>query len=228
MKIKIITTLGPASNKISTIEKLSKNGMQIGRINMKYSSIEEASKLIEILSNLNCEVLIDVKNIDEAKKIKDLKFNYLALAFTESVKQITQLRKIFAPKKIFIIAKIETQKGVNNINNIIDDTDGVMVARGDLGNHVPIQKLPLFQKLIIKRCNAKKKFVITATEMLLSMVNSKTPTRAEVSDVANAVLDGSNAVMLSEETAIGKYPVEAVDIMRKTIDTTVRYKHILK
>jgi pyruvate kinase len=117
---------------------------------------------------------------------------------------------------------------VRNIDSIINESDGVMVARGDLGNHVPLEELPLFQKMIIRKCNKKRKFVITATEMLLSMINSKIPERAEVSDVANAVLDGSNALMLSEETAIGKYPLEAVSIMHKIITETTKERKLFK
>ena len=102
-----------------------------------------------------------------------------------------------------------------------------MVARGDLGRNMILEELPIFQKVIIKKCNQKQKFVVTATEMLLSMTKSKIPSRAEVSDVANAVLDGSNALMLSEETAIGKYPVEAVKTMRKVISKTEKNKNLL-
>jgi pyruvate kinase len=144
-----------------------------------------------------------------------LKFDYIALAFTECAEQVECLRKIVPSAKI--IAKIETGKGVKNIMEIISASDGVMVARGDLGRNVPLEKLPFFQKMIIRECNKKGKFVVTATEMLLSMTDSKTPTRAEVTDVANAVLDGSSALMLSEETAIGKYPVASVKMMDKIV-----------
>ena len=99
-----------------------------------------------------------------------------------------------------------------------------MVVRGDLGNHIPLEQLPLLQKMIIK----KRKFAITATEMLLSMINSKIPERAEVSDVAKAVLDGSDALMLSKETVIGKYPIESVSIMRKIIEETTKKRKLFK
>jgi len=226
-KVQIIATLSPKIENLSILKFLIKNGADIARINMKHASFEETSQTIKILSKLNYKILIDIENIHYVDKIKKLKFNYLALSFTESAHQIKEVRKLFFPKKIFIISKIETKKGIKNIDKIINESDGVMVARGDLGNHIQLERLPLFQKMIIKKCNKKKKFVITATEMLLSMINSKTPTRAEVSDVANAILDGSNALMLSEETAIGKYPVKSVSIMRKIIDETEKNKALL-
>ena len=142
-------------------------------------------------------------------------------------KQINEIKKIL-PKKIKIISKIETKKGLKNIDNIINVSDGIMIARGDLGKNIPYEKLPITQKLIIKKCNKKKVFVITATEMLMSITKAKTPERAEITDIANAVLDGSDALMLSEETAIGNYPSLAVKIMNKIIKETEKNRKLLK
>lgn len=226
MRIRIIATIGPSTSKPQIIERLVKAGAGIGRINMKHASFGEALKTSNILSKSKCKVLIDVESLEDLSVIKGIKFDFLALSFTETAKQIKAARKAFAPKKVFVIAKIESAKGIKNIKQIIREADGVMVARGDLGDHTPITRLPLMQKMIIRECNKQGKMVVTATEMLLSMIDSKTPTRAEVSDVANAVLDGSDALMLSEETAIGKYPVEAVTIMREIIDETVKSRNL--
>ena len=120
--------------------------------------------------------------------------------------------------------------GIGNIDEIIDESDGIMVARGDLGVEVPMEELPMLQKNIIRKCREKGKFAIVATEMLSSMYENPRPSRAEVSDVANAVLDGTDCVMLSGETTIGKYPVSAVEIMNricKHVESTIDYsKHV--
>ena len=128
-----------------------------------------------------------------------------------------------------IISKIESRKGIENIDEIIDESDGIMVARGDLGVEVPLEELPMLQKNIIKKCREKGKFAIVATEMLASMHENPRPSRAEVSDVANAILDGTDCVMLSGETTVGKHPVESVEIMSRIcrhVESTIDYtKH---
>jgi pyruvate kinase len=126
-----------------------------------------------------------------------------------------------------LIAKIENRQGIKNIESIMDVCDGIMIARGDMGVSLPIYEIPILQKLIIKRCNRRKKFVITATQMLESMTEHSRPTRAEVTDVANAVLDGSDFIMLSGETASGAYPVECVRMMNRIAGYTEERRNIL-
>ncbi|WP_024791922.1 pyruvate kinase [Lebetimonas sp. JS138] len=150
------------------------------------------------------------------------KVDIVAISFVNSKDDILKAKQILKQNNAspWVFAKIETKKGVENIDEIIEVADGVMVARGDLGIEVGLEKVPVIQKKIIRRANKLKKPVITATQMLLSMVNSPFPTRAEVSDVANAVMDGSDAVMLSDETTVGKYPVNAVETLKKVIIET--------
>jgi pyruvate kinase len=160
------------------------------------------------------------------KDEKDLIFgakngvDIVAISFVNNKEDILKAKEILKANTKhmpWVIAKIETKKAVDNLDEILEVSDGVMVARGDLGIEVGIEKVPVIQKKIIRKANKLKKPVITATQMLLSMVNSPFPTRAEVSDVANAVMDGSDAVMLSDETTVGKYPIKAVETLVKII-----------
>jgi len=159
------------------------------------------------------------------KDEKDLIFgakngvDIVAISFVNSKKDILKAKKILKENNAnpFVIAKIETKQAVQNLDEILEVSDGVMVARGDLGIEIGIEKVPVIQKKIIRKANKLKKPVITATQMLLSMVNSPFPTRAEVSDVANAVMDGSDGVMLSDETTVGKYPIKAVETLTNII-----------
>ena len=155
------------------------------------------------------------------KDIKDLEFgvkhevDYFALSFVRAAPDIKKLRSILDKKKsdARIIAKIETAQAVENIDEIIEIADGIIIARGDLAVELAHEDVPLIQKDIIDKCNTVGKPVIVATQMLESMIEASTPTRAEVSDVANSILDGADAIMLSQETASGKYPLEAVEVM---------------
>jgi len=144
----------------------------------------------------------------------------IAASFVNSKNDVLVLRKFIEDNNgdMKIISKIESQCGVDNIDEIIEVTDAIMVARGDLGVEVPIERLPYIQKTIIKKAVSKGKAVITATEMLESMINNNRPTRAEVTDIANAVFDGTSCVMLSGETAMGKYPVEAIKTMSRVAE----------
>ena len=148
--------------------------------------------------------------------------DYLALSFVSSAREIAQVRAVLAENGAAtpIIAKIERGTALDNFNGILAASDGIMVARGDLGVDIPLERVPLAQKEIIRKCNQAGKPVITATQMLESMVNAFRPTRAEVTDVANAIFDGSDATMLSAETSIGKYPVQAVKMMAKIAEET--------
>lgn len=153
-------------------------------------------------------------------------FDFIAASFVRSADAIKEIRKLLQDNgggHISIIAKIENAEGVDNIDDIIAASDGIMVARGDLGVEIPAKDVPHIQKIIIRKCNLSYIPVITATQMLDSMIRNPRPTRAEVTDVANAIYDGTDAIMLSGETAAGKYPVEALKMMSEIAETTERY-----
>ncbi|MFH1248077.1 MAG: pyruvate kinase [Candidatus Omnitrophota bacterium] len=167
---------------------------------------------------------IDRKDIEDALFCESQGIDYIAQSFVRSsadVKQVRQLLKVNSP--IRVIAKIENREGIENIDEIIKVSDGIMIARGDMGVSIPIYEVPIVQKMIIKKCNKARKFVITATQMLESMTENIRPTRAEVTDVANAIIDGTDFVMLSAESAVGKYPVPAVSMMNDIIKFTELY-----
>ncbi|MEK7095399.1 MAG: pyruvate kinase [Patescibacteria group bacterium] len=184
---------------------------------------------------------LSISSITEKDK-KDLEFgiknkvDFIALSFVRRPSDISELRDILnkAKSKAGIVSKIETPEALDNIEEIINLSDAIMVARGDLAIEIPAEEVPLVQKMLIQKCNALGKPVITATQMLESMIKSPVPTRAEVSDVANAIIDGTDAIMLSEETTLGDYPVEAVEMMTRialrvekdvyTTDTIAEYE----
>lgn len=326
-RTKIIATIGPASYRQSTIEKMAKAGMNVCRLNFSFGTQEEHFKVIsairkaskntdiplaimqdlqgpkirigklkapvtvkkgdEIILSGNAEhkekfyfptsysqiasdteigktiliadgrIIFEVTETDEPKKevhcrvieggailsgkginlpytnislpsmtekdIEDsifgakVKVDYVCLSFVRKAEDITKLRKLLRKYNsgAAIISKIEKPEAIDNIDAIIEETDGIMVARGDLATEISFAKVPLIQKEIIKRANKKGKFTIIATEMLSSMTDNQLPTRAEVSDVANGVLEGADLIMLSNETAVGKYPVKSVRTMAK-------------
>ena len=169
------------------------------------------------------------------KDIKDLNFglkndvDWIALSFVRSAKDILELKNLIKDNgyKTKVIAKIEKPQAIKNIDDIITESDGLMVARGDLGVEVPMETVPIIQKKIVDKCNLACKPVIIATQMLESMITSKTPTRAESNDVANAVLDGTDAVMLSAESATGKYPLLAVESMSRIINSVEKTSNMI-
>ncbi len=178
-------------------------GVNIPGATLKFSGVREKDKL-------------DIKFCIENR------LDYIAQSFVRSKKDILEVRRLLKPGAYNpkIIAKIENREGIKNIGGIISVSDGIMVARGDMGVSLPIYEVPLVQKRIIQECKKAGKFVIVATQMLESMTENLRPTRAEVSDVANAIIDGVDYVMLSAETAVGSYPVETVGMMNQIIKFT--------
>jgi pyruvate kinase len=159
--------------------------------------------------------------------------DFLGLSFTTTGNDVATVKKMIreAGSNAWVIAKVETRQAVENFDGIVEKAEGVMVARGDLGVEMDVEDVPILQKRIISKANAAGKPVITATQMLESMVMNPTPTRAEVSDIANAIIDGTDAVMLSEETAVGKYPIAAVEVMKKVAaatEATLPYREFLE
>jgi pyruvate kinase len=162
------------------------------------------------------------------KDLADLDFalehnlDWIGLSFVRSARDIIELKGIISAnnKKAKVIAKVEKPEAVENIDEIIKEADAIMVARGDLGVEIPMEKVPIVQKMIVEKCIKYSKPVVIATQMMESMIESSTPTRAEVNDVANAVLDGADAVMLSGETSVGKFPIYVIEAMVKILQET--------
>ena len=170
-------------------------------------------------TNISLPALTDKDKKDALFAIENC-FDWIALSFVRTKKDVKQLEKLISKNsdfKIPIIAKIEKPEAIENMNGILKAADGLMVARGDLGLEIPAEEVPLKQKLLVKKAKQARKPIIIATQMMESMIDSLTPSRAEVNDVANSVMDGADAVMLSGETSVGKYPVEVVKTMGKII-----------
>jgi pyruvate kinase len=203
-----------------------------GLLALRVESIEDKDIHCRVLNNAVISnhknvcvpnVSIDLPAVTE-KDISDIRFgiekgiDMIAASFVRKASDVVEIRRVlekYGGESILVISKIENHEGVENIDEIIKYSDAIMVARGDLGVQMPTEDIPIIQKMIIHKCNKAGKPVITATQMLDSMIRNPRPTRAEASDVANAIFDGTDAIMLSGETASGKYPVETVTVMAK-------------
>ena len=158
------------------------------------------------------------------KDIRDLKFalkagvDIVALSFVGTAADIQKIRDIIGKQKVLVAAKIERRQALENLDEIIDASDMIIVARGDLGVETPYEELPIVQKMMVLKCNQKNTPVVVATQMLKHMTKSPYPTRAEISDIANAIFDGADYVWLSDETANGDYPLESIRVMKKVVD----------
>ena len=249
--LKIVCTLGPASSSPEIIERMLKAGMDIARLNLAYGTLEEHSRLVSQIRSLTQKlkrptgILLDLPGLKscvgdvEAVFGKHLRFahsegvDFIALSFISTPRQAKEVKAMLKQMNtdIPVIVKIERAEALEASAAILEIGEGIMVARGDLALEISIEKVPVAQKQLIKEANRYGKPVITATQMLESMVQSASPTRAEATDVANAILDGTDALMLSEETATGSYPVEAIEMMSRIAletETTLLYEQMLR
>lgn len=160
------------------------------------------------------------------KDIRDLEYvlsvgvDYVALSFVSSASDLDKIKKVIGDRPVKIMSKIERREALNNIDEIVEASDIIIIARGDLGVETPYEELPIVQKRLIRKCQQHLKPAVVATQMLKNMCESPYPTRAEISDIANAVFDGAHYVWLSDETANGKYPIEAIKVLKKVIEKT--------
>ncbi|NQZ79213.1 MAG: pyruvate kinase, partial [Ekhidna sp.] len=239
----VITTeeLEGNNERVSTVYKEIVNDVKAGdtiliddgNIELKTVSVDENQVVTEVVHGglLKSRKGINLPDTEVSapsltdKDLEDLKFglsqnvDWVALSFVRKAEDIRQLKQIIAEagKETKVVAKIEKPEALRNIDEIIEVTDAVMVARGDLGVEIPMHEVPIWQKRIVKKCNQAAKPVIIATQMMESMIENPRPTRAETNDVANAVMDGADALMLSAESAAGSFPIKAVQKMSETI-----------
>jgi pyruvate kinase len=201
------------------LEVLSTNGLDTIKAKVLHGGILSSNKGVNLPNtniSLPCLTEKDMEDLDFAIKHN---FDWIGLSFVRSARDILELKGIIANHKCKakVVAKIEKPEAIQDIDEIIRKTDALMVARGDLGVEIPMEDVPLVQKMLVKKCYTHAKPIIVATQMMESMIDNITPTRAEVNDVANAVLDGADAVMLSGETSVGKFPVQVIQAMTKII-----------
>lgn len=244
-KVQIVATIGPVSGTQEMLGKLIDGGMDVMRLNFSHGLHDEHAGYITNLRaaalarGVRIPIIQDLSGprtttetghgFDTAKleitekDLQDLDFgvaqkvDYIAQSYVGTADDVLAMKEQITRRgaAIPLIAKIERHEAVQAIDSIIAVADAIMIARGDLGESVPLEEIPFIEQVIIEKCNAAGKPVITATQMMLSMVNSETPTRAEVTDVAFAVIEGTDAIMLSEETARGLHPEETVRMMER-------------
>ena len=245
--VKVVCTLGPVSQSAEVIGNMLKVGMDVARLNLNYGTLEEHARTISLVRRLSRElglqtgIMLDCPGLKKYPSTtmnaafkehllfaRSQNIDFVALSFISTAEQVAEVRRLLTAidYSVPLIVKIEQASALTESDLILDIADGIMVARGDLAIQISIEKVPLAQKRLIKAANQRGKPVITATQMLESMVESAQPTRAEAADIANAVLDGTDALMLSEESAVGKYPVVAVEMMVKiALEAETAYPH---
>ena len=245
-RTQIVATLGPASSAEETISQMIDHNMDVVRLNFSWGTYEEhedfitkvrgvassRGTVIPIIQDLSGPrvqdgaghhfgggSVITKKDKEDIVFGVNLNIEYVAMSYVGNADDIKELREILdgVGSTSKIIAKIERVEAVNNIDEILKVADAIMIARGDLGDAIPIEKVPFVQFDLIKKCNKARKTVIVATEMMSSMIENERPSRADVTDVANAVLTGADAVMLSNETAVGKHPVKVIETMERIL-----------
>lgn len=237
-KTKIIATLGPGTATEERIVELIRAGMNVARINLSHGDRDSHKRFIDLVkqarqvTGTDTALLLDTRGpeirVSDLPSLteedeSDIAFgvrqevDFIAVSFVRKADDVRAVRKILEENggRQAIIAKIENRQGVDNLEEILEAAEGLMVVRGDLGGEMPAEEVPLIQKRIIRAANLVGKPVITATQMLESMIESPTPTRAEASDVTNAIFDGTDAVMLSAETAVGAYAIEAIRFLAR-------------
>ena len=252
----IVATIGPSCQDIQTISSMIEAGMSVARLNFSWGThaehrsfvtdvrhaAAEAGVTVPIIQDLsgprvqegvghtlNTDVaVITQKDIADLQALADMQIEYVALSFIKDAEDVVQLRTHLAQagSNSKIIAKIERPEAIDNLDSIIAAADGIMIARGDLGDAIPFETLPFVKKTILKQCIAAGTPAIVATEMLTSMIVNERPSRADVSDIAHAVLDGASATMLSNETAVGSHPVAAVAVMRTVVNEAQKHTSI--
>lgn len=201
------------------LECVSSNGINEVVAKVVHGGILSSKKGVNLPNTKVSLPSLTDKDKEDLDFALEMNVDWIGLSFVRSARDIIELRGYIAAKHkaARIIAKIEKPEAIDDIDDIVRETDGIMIARGDLGVEIPLQNVPLIQKMLIKKCLREAKPVIVATQMMESMITNIFPTRAEVNDVANAVLDGADAVMLSGETSVGKYPVKVIQTICKII-----------
>lgn len=211
------------------LEVISTNGTNEVKLMVLFGNILSSNKGVNLPDTVVTQPSLTEKDLEDLDYILTQPVNWIALSFVRQAKDVKDLQRRIKAKKHFakVVAKVEKPEAIANIKEIIKASDAIMIARGDLGVEVPIEKLPGLQKMIIAKCIQKAKPVIVATQMMESMITNPSPSRAEVTDVANAVLDGTDAVMLSGETSVGNHPALVVEAMRRIIGEAEASYHMI-